>query len=106
MFKQKNYNKENIYNYLSMDKSVGTYEYWKNKFGDKFDDNYYYLMEVLSRKEYDDNITKEFIKCIKEHQKEENEKLINEYNEIINFSEPDNFNKLLKEIKYKIKLYE
>jgi hypothetical protein len=54
MFKRKN-NDRLVDPYLLLDDSqtVGTAHWWRRKYGDKFDNNEYYLLEVMSRKEYD-----------------------------------------------------
>ena len=92
-------------NYLSSNRTIGTYDYWKKKFGDKFDDEFYYYLEVLSRKEYNESVTNELLNTIKQQLQEEQEKVMKEYFERSSV-EPDDYNKLLREIKYKIKLYE
>jgi hypothetical protein len=92
-------------NYKSLDRTVGTYEYWKKKFGDKFNDSYYYYLEVLSRNEYNEYETIKILNSIKQQMQEEQEKVLKEYFERVSV-EPDEFNKLLREIKCTIKLYE
>jgi hypothetical protein len=52
MFRPKN-NYNDPYLFLDERETIGTTMWWKRKFGDKFDDNTYYLLEVMSRKEYD-----------------------------------------------------
>ena len=57
-------------------------EYYQNKFGDKFPEHYYKLMEILTRPEYDD--PEEVIRIVEQVRtdaKLENERIINEWNE-------------------------
>ena len=79
---QKKFDYNDINNFLPDNFTTGTAEYYQNKFGDKFPEHYYKLMEILTRPEYDD--PEEVIRIVEQVRtdaKLENEKIINEWNE-------------------------
>ena len=79
---QKKFDYNGINNFLPDNLTAGTAEYYQNKFGDKFPEHYYKLMEILTRPEYDD--PEEVIRIVEQVRtdaKLENEKIINEWNE-------------------------
>ncbi len=69
----------------------------------KISDNQYKYFEVLSRKEHE--YEDEYIKEIIEDEINEQNELINKYNKICENSEMDNHNRVLKELKSLIKVY-
>ena len=79
-FLKKTIDTNNSFNYCCDSQTVGTYSYFKNKFGDKFEDFQYMIFEILSRKEYE-NVDEE-IQKIKEDAIKENNKIIEEWNAI------------------------
>lgn len=79
---QKKFDYTDINNFLPDNLTTGTAEYYQNKFGDKFPDHYYKLMEILTRPEYDD--PEEVIRIVEQVRtdaKLENERIIAEWNE-------------------------
>ena len=69
----------NISNFLPDNKTVGTVQFFKNKLGDGLPDDYYELMEILSRPEYS---KEDFIQVQQEMIKRRNEyniKLLQEF---------------------------
>ncbi len=75
MFGSKNNNSKN---FLSFDKYIGTFEYWKEKYGDKFDDWSYEIMEILSKEE-DKDVQKQKIEEVYERRNRYNEYLLKEF---------------------------
>jgi hypothetical protein len=100
MFKKK-FNHDDLYNYLPDNHTIGTAQFFKDKFHGKIDDLTCRYFEVKSRKECDDT---DLFEILEEYKKEQNA-IINEYDTIVNLSQPDNHYTLLREIKYKVKLY-
>ena len=79
---QKKFDYDDINSFLPDNFTTGTAEYYQNKFGDKFPDHYYTLMEILTRPEYDD--PEEMIRIVEQVRtdaKLENDRIINEWNE-------------------------
>ena len=79
---QKKFDYNDINNFLPDNFTTGTAEYYQNKFGNKFPEHYYTLMEILTRPEYND--PDEVIKIVEQVRTEakiENERIINEWNE-------------------------
>ena len=79
---QNKFDYNDINNFLPDNFTTGTAEFYQNKFGNKFPDHYYKLMEILARPEYNDpeELT-HMVDQIRIEAREENEKLINEWNE-------------------------
>jgi hypothetical protein len=102
MFKKK-FDRDDLYNYLPDNHTIGTMAFYKKKFDDKFSDNQYKYFEIISRKEHDDEDS--YIKEIVIDELAEQKKLIDKYNSKCENSEPDNHYKVLIELKSKIKLY-
>jgi hypothetical protein len=50
----KRFNTNDPYNYLPSNMTLGTEQWWAQKFGNKLPDGYLYLLETMSRKEYTD----------------------------------------------------
>ena len=78
---KKKFNHSDINNFLPDSKTVGTFDFYKNKFQNKFPDHYYELFEVLSRSEYQDEECNELIERVREEDRRINKQIIDEYNE-------------------------
>ena len=79
---QKKFDYNDINNFLPDNFTTGTAEYYQNKFGDKFPEHYYKLMEILTRPEYDDpDEVIRIVEQVRTHAKLENDRIINEWNE-------------------------
>jgi len=79
---QKKFDYNDINTFLPDNLTTGTAEFYQNKFGDKFPDHYYKLMEILTRPEYDD--PEEVIRIVEQVRtdaKLENDRIIAEWNE-------------------------
>lgn len=79
---QKKFDYTDINKFLPDNFTTGTAEYYQNKFGDKFPEHYYKLMEILTRPEYND--PEEVIRIVEQVRtdaKSENERIIAEWNE-------------------------
>jgi hypothetical protein len=74
----KKFDHEDINNYLPDNKIVGTAEFFQNKYK-KMPTYICEMLEVKSRNEYNDEKENEFLKLIKEAKKEEDRKLIEEF---------------------------
>jgi hypothetical protein len=68
----------NMKNYLSIDKYFGTIQYWKEKYGEKFDIYTYEIMEILSKIDSGEK-QDQLILEVKERQNEFYKKLCNEF---------------------------
>jgi len=79
---QKKFDYNDINNFLPDNFTTGTAEYYQNKFGDKFPEHYYKLMEILTRPEYDDpEEVSRIVEQVRTDAKLENERIIAEWNE-------------------------
>ena len=78
---KKQVDKENIFRFLPDNHTIGTEEYYKNKFGDKFSDELYKFLEVKSREEYTEEDIKFVVDKINEAKKIYESKLLNEFEE-------------------------
>ena len=79
---QKKFNYDDVNSFLPDNFTTGTAEFYQNKFGNKFPDHYYTLMEVLTRPEYNDS--DEVIRIVDQVRAEaklENDRIINEWND-------------------------
>jgi hypothetical protein len=78
---QKKFDYNDINNFLPDNFTTGTAEYYQNKFGDKFPDHYYKLMEILTRPEYDDpEEVNRIVEQVRTDAKLENDRIIAEWN--------------------------
>lgn len=66
-----------INSYLPLNKTIGTFQYYKNKFGDKFPDWKYEIWEAQSLLEGEES--KERVQKILLNKKEYEQKLLNEF---------------------------
>ena len=73
--KKFNYNDPN--NYISEDKFVGTFAFYKRKYGDKLDDHTLEIFEVLAKADVSEQAA--LIEEIKERKKAREQQLINEF---------------------------
>ena len=76
---KKKFNHSDINNFLFDSQTVGTFDFYKNKFQNKFPDHYYELFEVLSRSEYNDEKCNELIERVREEDRRINKQIIDEY---------------------------
>jgi hypothetical protein len=67
------------YAFLPDNNTIGTKEYFKKKYGDKFPEYIYDIMEAEHRIEYSEEDKANVIKAIARLQQEQNEKLVAEY---------------------------
>ena len=74
LFKKK-FDTRDPYNYLPSNKTLGTERWWAEKFGNKLPDGYLYLLEVLSREEYDDEDVAKAKEIVRQQQLEYNARL-------------------------------
>ena len=81
LFKKK-FNTRDPYNYLPSNKTLGTERWWFEKFGNKFPDGYLYLLETLSREEYDDEDVERAKELVKQQQLEFNSQIEKEMTEL------------------------
>ena len=82
------------YNYLSDNQTIGTSQYYKKKYGEKFSDLDYRILEIKSRDEYTLDDLEEAIL----YRKQQKMLIAYEYNNLV--KEPmDNWYKLMHEIK-------
>ena len=78
---QKKFDYNDINNFLPDNFTTGTAEYYQNKFGNKFPEHYYTLMEILTRPEYNDpDEVIRIVEQVRTDAKIENERIINEWN--------------------------
>ena len=80
---KKQIDKENLFRFLPDNYTIGTEEYFRNKFGDKFPDEVYKYLEVISRKEYTDEDIKFVVEQINEAKKNYEKQLLSEFEERI-----------------------
>ena len=73
--KKFNYNDPN--NFISEDKFVGTFAFYKRKYGDKLDDHTLEIFEVLAKADVSEQAV--LIEEIKERKKAREQQLINEF---------------------------
>jgi hypothetical protein len=83
---KKKFDHNNINNYLPDNRTIAMSEFFQKKF-EGLPSYICDMMEAKSRIEYDDYDTEIILKLIRDRQKEENKKLIDEYNEIVKQSE-------------------
>ena len=67
------------YAFLPDNRTIGTKEYFKRKYGDKFPDYIYEIMEAEHRVEYTKEDKSNLIRAIARLQQEQNEKLMSEF---------------------------
>ena len=79
--KPKIQDKSSLYRFMSDSHTVGTEEYYKNKFGNKFPDELYKYFEVKARPEYDEKDEKTLIEQIKDYRENYEKQLLNELEE-------------------------
>ena len=79
--KPKIQDKSSLYRFMSDSHTVGTEEYYKNKFGNKFPDELYKYFEVKARPEYDEQDEKNLIEQIKDYRENYEKQLLNELEE-------------------------
>jgi hypothetical protein len=70
----KNHDKSHPRHYTSDDKYIGSFLYWKDKYGDKFDDFTYEKWEVLSKVE-DEKLKEKLLNEIKQREDEHREEM-------------------------------
>jgi len=63
-FIQKQEASNNLFRFLPDNKTIGTEEYYRLKYGDKLPDEVYKLLEIMSREEYNDDDLKLAMKMI------------------------------------------
>lgn len=68
-----------FYKLLPDNLTIGTQDYFKNKYGDKFSDTVYKYMEIKARKEYNENDEEDYIQQINDSSKSYEEKLLSEF---------------------------
>jgi len=73
--------KNSLYRFMSDTHTVGTEEYYRNKFRDKFPDELYKYFEVKARPEYDEKDEKNLIEEINEYRLNYEKQLLNELKE-------------------------
>jgi hypothetical protein len=73
--------KNSLYRFMSDTHTVGTEEYYRNKFRDKFPDELYKYFEVKARPEYDEKDEKNLIEQINEYRLNYEKQLLNELKE-------------------------
>ena len=83
---KKKFDHNNINNYLPDNRTIAMSEFFQKKY-EGLPSYICDMMEAKSRIEYDDYDTEIILKLIRDRQKEENKKLIDEYNEIVKQSE-------------------
>ena len=83
---KKKFDHNNINNYLPDNRTIAMSEFFQKKF-EGLPSYICDMLEAKSRIEYDDYDTEIILKLIRDRQKEENKKLIDEYNEIVKQSE-------------------
>jgi predicted house-cleaning noncanonical NTP pyrophosphatase (MazG superfamily) len=71
----------NIFRFLPDNHTIGTEEYYRNKFGDKFPDEVYKYLEAKTREEYTDADIKYVIEQINEANKHYEKQLLMELEE-------------------------
>ena len=76
---KKQIDKENIFRFLPDNHTIGTEEFYRNKFGDKFPDELYKYLEVKSREEYTEEDIKFVVDKINEAKKIYESKLLIEF---------------------------
>ena len=79
--KPRSQEKIDLYKFMPDNFTVGTEEYYKKKFGDKFPDELYKYFEVKARPEYDEKDEKNLIEQINEYRLNYEKKLLNELKE-------------------------
>jgi DNA polymerase III delta prime subunit len=87
---KKQIDKENIFRFLPDNHTIGTEEFYRNKFGDKFPDELYKYLEVKSREEYTEEDIKFIVDKINEAKKLYESKLLIEFEErLLEYLEED-----------------
>ena len=81
LFKKK-IDRRDPYYYLPCDKNLGTERWWAEKFGNKLPDGYLFLLETLSRKEYDDQDVESAKQLVRRYQLEFNAQIEKEMAEL------------------------
>ncbi len=81
LFKKK-IDRRDPYYYLPCNKTLGTERWWAEKFGNKLPDGYLFLLETLSRKEYDDDDVAKAKEIVKQQQLEYNAQIEKEMAEL------------------------
>ena len=71
----------NIFRFLPDNYTIGTEDFYRNKFGDKFPDEVYKYLEVTSREEYTEEDIKIVIEQINEAKKNYEKQLLMEFEE-------------------------
>lgn len=69
------------YAFLPDNKTIGTKEYFKRKYGEKFPEYIYDLLEANHRQEYSEEDKAQLLEAIFAYQREQNEKLMREFEE-------------------------
>lgn len=78
---KKTFDYSDINNFLPDNTTVGTSDFYRNKFQNKFPDHYYDIFEVMSRSEYSENETIQLIENVRNEMRAENKKIIDEWNQ-------------------------
>ncbi len=81
LFKKK-FDTNDPYNFLPSNKTLGTEQWWAQKLGNKLPDGYLFLLETLSREEYDDEDVAKAKVIVKQQQLEFNARLEKEMSEL------------------------
>ena len=92
--KIKTFNHDDKYNFLPDNQTIGTAQYYKKKYGDKFSDYDYRILEIKSR----DGYTEQDLNDAIVERKHNTVLVVYEYNEIVN-SPMDAHYKLMHDIK-------
>ncbi len=91
---KKQIDRNDPYYFLPSNKTLGTERWWAQKFGNKLPDGYLYLLETLSRKEYDDEDVEKAKEIVKQEQLEFNARLEKEMADLGMFNSQNHEEKL------------
>ena len=78
---KKKFDYNDINNFLPDNQTVGTSDFYRDKFKLKFPDQFYEMFEIMARSEYGEGESIELIEKAKKDLRESNQKLIDEWNE-------------------------
>lgn len=78
---RKKFDYNDINNFLPDNQTVGTSDFYRDKFKLKFPDQFYEMFEIMARSEYSHDESIELIEKAKKDLRESNQKLIDEWNQ-------------------------
>ena len=78
---KKKFDYNDINNFLPDNQTVGTSDFYRDKFKLKFPDQFYEMFEIMARSEYGEGESIELIEKAKKDLRESNQKLIDEWNQ-------------------------